>query len=216
MTGTSEAVLTRCLSHFRTIQSSLHPISRLRDFTRFRSKTSYRLVNRGRDMKKKTTVTSPSKCSKRKSGDRKKSSDVKRAPWRCKSPATRLNPRPKKKPKHRITVYLRYCPIHLFFFYRSRGAFITGKYAHRVGMQVSTSLLWRHNGLDGVSNHQPDDCFLNRLFRRKSKKTSKLRVTGFCAGNSPVTGEFPAQMATYTENASIWWRHHGISDEIEI
>ena len=31
----------------------------------------------------------------------------------------------------------------------------------------------------------------NRLFRRKSKKTSKLRVTGFCAGNSPVAGEFP-------------------------
>ena len=29
--------------------------------------------------------------------------------------------------------------------------------------------------------------------RRRSKKTSKLRVTGLCAGNSPVTGEFPAQ-----------------------
>ena len=42
------------------------------------------------------------------------------------------------------------------------------------------------------------------------KKTSKLRVTGLCAGNSPVTGEFPAQMASYAENVSIWWRHHGI------
>ena len=31
-----------------------------------------------------------------------------------------------------------------------------------------------------VSNHQPHDCLLNRLFRRKSKKTSKLRVTGLC------------------------------------
>ena len=29
--------------------------------------------------------------------------------------------------------------------------------------------------------------------RRRSKKTSKLRVTGFYEGNSPVTGEFPAQ-----------------------
>ena len=29
-----------------------------------------------------------------------------------------------------------------------------------------------------------------------------------CAGNSPVTGEFPAQRASNTENASIWWRHH--------
>ena len=32
---------------------------------------------------------------------------------------------------------------------------------------------------------------LNRLFGRRSKKTSKLRVTGLCVGNSPVTGEFP-------------------------
>ena len=52
------------------------------------------------------------------------------------------------------------------------------------------SLPWRHNGRDGVSNHQPHDYFY-RLFRRRSKKTSKLRVTGLCAGNSPVTGEFP-------------------------
>ena len=48
------------------------------------------------------------------------------------------------------------------------------------------SLLWRHNGCGSVSNHQPHDCLLNRLFRRRSKKTSKLRVTGLCAGNSPV------------------------------
>ena len=74
---------------------------------------------------------------------------------------------------------------------------------------IPWSLLWRHNWCDGVSNHQPHDCLLNRLFRRRSKKTSKLRVTGFCAGNSPVTGEFPAQMASNAENVSIWWRHHG-------
>ena len=39
-------------------------------------------------------------------------------------------------------------------------------------------------------------------------KTSKLRVTVLCVGNSPVTGEFPAQMASKAENISIWWRHH--------
>ena len=70
------------------------------------------------------------------------------------------------------------------------------------------TLRWRHNDHAGVSNHQPHGCLLNRLFRRKSKKTSKLRVTGLCAGNSPGTGEFPAQMASYAENVSIWWRHH--------
>ena len=42
------------------------------------------------------------------------------------------------------------------------------------------------------------------FFRRRSKKTSKLRVTGLCAG----TGEFPEQMASNAENVSIWWRHH--------
>ena len=68
---------------------------------------------------------------------------------------------------------------------------------------------WRHNGCDGVSNHQPHHCLLNRLFRRRSKKTSKLHVTGLCAGNSPETGEFPAQMASKVENVFIWWCHHG-------
>ena len=53
------------------------------------------------------------------------------------------------------------------------------------------TLQWRHNGRDSVLNHQPGDCLLNRLFRRRSKKTSKLRVTGLCVGNSPGTGEFP-------------------------
>ena len=43
------------------------------------------------------------------------------------------------------------------------------------------------------------DCLLNRLFRWRSKKTSKLRFTGLCAGNSPVTGEFPAQRASNAE-----------------
>ena len=44
--------------------------------------------------------------------------------------------------------------------------------------------------------------------RPRSKKTSKLRVTAFCVGNSPGTGEFPAQMASNAENVSIWSRHH--------
>ena len=46
-------------------------------------------------------------------------------------------------------------------------------------------LRWRHNGCDSVSNHQPRECLLRRLIRRTSKKTSKLRVTGLCVGNSP-------------------------------
>ena len=54
------------------------------------------------------------------------------------------------------------------------------------------ALRWRQNGRDSVSNHQSHDCLYNRVFRRRSKQTSKLRVTGLCAGNSSWAGEFPA------------------------
>ena len=70
------------------------------------------------------------------------------------------------------------------------------------------TLQWRHNVRDGVSNHRRLECLLSRLFRRRSNKRSKLRVTGRCEGNSPVTGEFPSQKASDTENISIWWRHN--------
>ena len=75
---------------------------------------------------------------------------------------------------------------------------------------IRDPLQWRHYGCDRVSNHQRHHCLLNRIFRRWSKKTSKLRVTGLCAGNSPGTSEceFPAQMASNAENVSIWWRYH--------
>ena len=74
------------------------------------------------------------------------------------------------------------------------------------------TLRWRHNGHGSVSNHQHYDCLLNHLFQHRSKETSKLRVTGLCVGNSPGTDEFPAQMASNTENVSIWWRHHDADD----
>ena len=61
---------------------------------------------------------------------------------------------------------------------------------------------------DDVSNHQRLHCLLNYWFRRRPKKTSRLRVTGLCVENSPVTGECPAQKASDAENVSIWWRHH--------
>ena len=86
---------------------------------------------------------------------------------------------------------------------------------HDVAMANDISALqWRHNELECVSDHQPHDCLLKRLFRHRSKKTSKLRVTVICAGNSPVTGEFPVQRASNAENASIWWRHHGLHQAI--
>ena len=72
----------------------------------------------------------------------------------------------------------------------------------------SNALQWNHNERDGVSNHGGFHCLLNCWFRCRSKKTSKLHVTGLYAGDSPVTGEFPAQKASNMENVSIWWRHY--------
>ena len=80
-----------------------------------------------------------------------------------------------------------------------------------VTCHIFIPLRGRHNERDGVSNNQPQDCLLNRLYRHRSKEASKLRVTGLCAGNSPVTGEFPAQMASNAKKVSIWWRHHVVS-----
>ena len=87
---------------------------------------------------------------------------------------------------------------------------IYGFHVYFVSADAVHSSQWRHNGRDGVSNHQPHHCLLNRFFRCRSKKTSKLHVTGLCAGNSPVTGEFPAQVASNAENVLICWRHHNL------
>ena len=73
---------------------------------------------------------------------------------------------------------------------------------------LNYSLQWRHIGPVGVLNNWCLYCLLNCLFKRRWKKTSKLRVTGLCVGNPLVTGEFPAQRASNAENVSIWWRHH--------
>ena len=65
------------------------------------------------------------------------------------------------------------------------------------------ALQWRHIERDGVSNHHPHNCLLNRL----SKKTSKLCVTG-----GELTGDqwILAQRASNAKNVSTWWRHHVI------
>ena len=92
--------------------------------------------------------------------------------------------------------------------WRSYDVTATSHYLNHWGLIFQHPSQWRHNELDGVPDHQLHDCLLNRLFMRRSKKTSKIRVTGLGEGNSPVTGEFPAQRASNAENVSIWWRHH--------
>ena len=83
--------------------------------------------------------------------------------------------------------------------------------------ELIITLQWRHNGRDSVSNHQPYDCLPNRLFRCISKKTSKLRATGFCVGNSPgplnsphkwpVTRKmFPLMASSWI--TKLWWKRN--------
>ena len=74
------------------------------------------------------------------------------------------------------------------------------------------TLQWRHNERDAVSNHQPHDCLLNCLFRRKSKKTSKLRVTGLCVVkihrgpvNSPHKWPVMRKMFPFDDVIMIHW-----------
>ena len=70
----------------------------------------------------------------------------------------------------------------------------------------SHTLQWRHNGRVDDSNHQPHDCFRNRLFRRRSRERSKLRVTGLCAGNSPVNSPHkgPVTRECFHLMTSLW------------
>ena len=106
-----------------------------------------------------------------------------------------------------------YTPFVLFQFVMviSRGlrGFMRPVYPYPSGL-----LLWHQGPCTSavIMNHYSDvlmGAMASHLFRRRSKKTSKLRVTGLCAGNSPMTGEFPTQMASNAKNVSIWWRHHG-------
>ena len=50
--------------------------------------------------------------------------------------------------------------------------------------------------------------FAQWLVQAQIKKTLNSTSLVFGEGNSPVTGEFPAQRASDTEYVSIGWRHN--------
>ena len=62
-------------------------------------------------------------------------------------------------------------------------------YIDEIVLLTGLALQCRHNEHDSVSNHRRLDCLFNRLFRRRSKKTAKLCVTGVCEGNLPVSAQ---------------------------
>ena len=75
---------------------------------------------------------------------------------------------------------------------------------HDVIISIAT-LLWRHNGRDGVSNHQPQ--FIQAQIKENIKAPRHWPLCREFTGNQ----WFPAQMASNTENVSIWWHHHEFS-----
>ena len=77
----------------------------------------------------------------------------------------------------------------------------------RFVIELWYALHWRHNDHGGVSNHQPHSSLLNRLFGCRSKKTSKLRIIGLCAGNSPGPVNSP-------HKGSVTWKMFPFDDVI--
>ena len=55
--------------------------------------------------------------------------------------------------------------------------------------------------------------FTQPFIRAQIKENIKAPRHWPLCGNSPGTGEFPAQMASNSETVSIWWRHHEWSVE---
>ena len=88
--------------------------------------------------------------------------------------------------------------IRTLYHFHFVGLFNDNEKWHLVN-QINKSLQWRNNERDDVSNYRRLDCLLNHLLRPRSRKTSKLRVTGLCEGKPPVTGGFSSQRASNAE-----------------
>ena len=70
------------------------------------------------------------------------------------------------------------------------------------------ALQWRHNDHGGSPASR---LFTKSFIQAKIKEHIKAPLHWPLCGEFTGTGEFPAQRASYAENVSIWWRHHGIS-----
>ena len=84
---------------------------------------------------------------------------------------------------------------------------------------IRRSLQWRHNDSDGVSNHQPHDCLLKRLFMRRSKKHQSSASLSFVRGihrspvNSPHKGPVTRKMFPF-DDVIMQRNHHWFSNDL--
>ena len=100
-------------------------------------------------------------------------------------------------------------PVYVAFGLRAHAVHAPLTYWHPV-----SPLHWRHNDHDGVSNHQHHGCLLNRLFRRRSKKTKKSSASlAFVWGIhrdrwvSPHKGPVTRKMFPFDDVIMAIWRH---------
>ena len=70
------------------------------------------------------------------------------------------------------------------------------------------TLQWRHND-HGASQITSLALFTQPFIQTHIKENIKAPRHWPLCGEFTGTGEFPAQKASYAENVSIWWRHHG-------
>ena len=108
----------------------------------------------------------------------------------------------------RNSIYKQRWDIFTHLFHNFKGSSAIPQFKCRHGW----TLQWRHNELDGVWNHRSEYCLLSRLFRRRPKKTSKLRVTGLCGRihrwplNSPYKGLVTRKMFPFDDVIMHGWK----------
>ena len=77
-------------------------------------------------------------------------------------------------------------------------------------IRIVVALSWHYSDviMSTMASQIPSITIVYSTVTSGADQGKQFRVTGLCEGNSPVTGEFPAQRASNAENISIWWRHH--------
>ena len=106
-----------------------------------------------------------------------------------------------------IAKYYRFKRWHTFYFiYHLPMTYATTLLvAYPILFRITVTSLWGYWRF----KYPAYPLFADLSVQAQVKEISKLCATGLCEGNSPVTGEFPAQRASNAENVSIRWRHHG-------
>ena len=76
------------------------------------------------------------------------------------------------------------------------------------------SVQWHHNEQDGVSNHQPHGCLLNRFSGADQRTHQSSASLAFVRGIHRDRW-IPRTKGQLRGNVSIWWHHHGTGDLVK-